>query len=303
MSAFPKTFLKILSVLLVIGLHIFTAYSRHAQHKAAPVDTKSKDSIEQNQMKEKKSFNMVMAFLALNKVKPCKTDVLQKEIRKIMPPNTEVSDLEDKKDLVSCTVDGDYCTIMPIETPIPWEDLEGPCATSWEWRDAAKKMKNHKGQLWITVAGQKNDRVKKALILTRLMAAAIKCHDAAGVYWGDGTVVHEPGYFVKEAQDIDEENLPVHLWFEFRIQKNEDNSLNVITTGLESFGCMEVEILNSKNDISYIMPYAAATAEMQLKGENIRDGDTVGFDEITKIKVTYEKSIWDRPGKVMRLHL
>lgn|GEM_PF-755941 len=257
----------------------------------------------QTQSKSKKNVDVALAFLALNTVKPCSIDKLHEEIKKMMPENTEISDMKDEKELISCTIQGNFCTLMTIKAPIPWTDLEGPCSTSWEWRDAEKKMKNHKGQILITVTGDKKDRVEKALILTRLMAAAIQCHDTAGVYWGDGTVVHEPGYFVKEAKAAYRDNLPVHLWCEFRIQKNEDKSLNIITTGMESFGCMEIEILSSTNKISYIMPFAMATAEMQLKGENIKDGDTVGFDEETRIKVTYEKSTWDRPGKVMRLHI
>jgi hypothetical protein len=254
-------------------------------------------------MTAKSSLDLIIAYLALNKSQLSTESALIGEIKKVMPPDTIIDHVKHKDEQIYCTIDGRMCFIDLMSAPIPWTWLEGPCATSWMWDEATAKMKAHKDHLFISVHGDKTQRLENALLLTKIMAAAIRCHDSAGVYWGDGTLVIEPKMFVDEALEAGSDNLPVQLWIEFRVQRNEDMTINIITTGLKAFHCMEIEILHSKKEIMQLVHLAWGTADILLKGEKISDGDTVGLDEKTRLKVTHEKSLWDRPDKVLRIHI
>jgi hypothetical protein len=44
-------------------------------------------------------------------------------------------------------------------------------------------------------------------------------------------------------------------------------------------------------------------ADSLLRGEIFNDGETVGPDADTKYKIHLQKSVWDRPGKVLRIEM
>jgi len=260
-----------------------------------------------------------VAFLALNSPRACteaelvaalsnrtsaKIELDESDDEQSDEARTDESQFDDAQtDVKMLTIGGHMATVAMMPAPIPWDDLEGPCATSWLWPDATEIMKAHKAHLIVAVMGDKGTRLEKTQLLTDLMVACIDTHDAAGVYWGAGTVVHSPEFFIEWATDEDSAVLPVELWVEFRFQRNEDNSLNVITTGMEQFGCMEIEVLNTKADFDTLMSMLTGVAQIMIHGEVIADGDTIGPDAETKIKTTHEPSVWDRPGPVLRLNL
>lgn len=163
-------------------------------------------------------------------------------------------------------------------------------------------MRAHKSHLIVAVLGEMRTIQERTLILTKIIAASIECHNTAGVYYGDGGLVHSPDYFCVEAKKASRDDLPISLWIDFRLTRNTDQTYNLITTGLEVFGYMEIEILEAKADPDDMLSMATGTAWLLLKGEIIRNGDTVGFEDTNqKIKTTHEKSVWDRPGKVLRI--
>ena len=86
--------------------------------------------------------------------------------------------------------------------PIPWADLEGPCATSWWWPEATDKMRGHKYHFIVTVMGGTIPPVERRVILTNLCAAVIRNSDAVGVYWAEGTLVHAPEAFLEQSEGI-----------------------------------------------------------------------------------------------------
>jgi len=53
--------------------------------------------------------------------------------------------------LFTCTL-GEYtaaATLVP--RPIPWSQLEGPCATAWYWPAAADALRDHAAHLLVTL--------------------------------------------------------------------------------------------------------------------------------------------------------
>jgi len=109
--------------------------------------------------------------------------------------------------------------------------------------------------------GEKGDLIQRCIALTRLTAIIAAEVDAAGIYWGGGTLVHDPQVFIEQAKTISLGNPPLHLWIDFRVEQNEDGSCRLFTTGLKTFQKMEIEIPHSTKPPAEVLEFAHAIAE------------------------------------------
>lgn len=243
----------------------------------------------------------LLAFVALNHDWLASSEIIEARLKEFLEPDPGFTELEFDDGTATFKVRDQVAAIALLPVPIPWTDLEGPCVTSWLWPKATAQMRNHKAQLLITLLGSPRGRLDGAITLTKIAAAMVEAHDTAGVYWSDGTLVVSPEMFVDVARTATSDNPPIPIWVEHRVQKNSDETLNLITTGLAPFGCMEIEILHSQKKFEDLLNLAAGIAHLQLQGDIFRDGDTVGFDAITKLKTSHQSSVWDRPNTVLRI--
>jgi len=127
-------------------------------------------------------------------------------------------------------------TLMP--GPVPWSDLEGPCATSVLWKDAAEVLEPHTTHLLVTILFD-GDRspIEKSNLLTQVTAAILHTCDAAlGVYWCNATLVIQPALFREFAVKILPVGPPIHIWIDFRIGSSEQGKMSGFTTGLNALG-------------------------------------------------------------------
>ncbi|RIK79720.1 MAG: hypothetical protein DCC67_10145 [Planctomycetota bacterium] len=178
---------------------------------------------------------------------------------------------------------GDYtaaATLVP--RPIPWTQLEGPAATAWYWPDAAEALRRHQAHLLVAVIDEGGRAVEKAAILTRLTTALVAASPSVGVFWGPGRLVHHPGAFVEQAVQMRDDNLPLFLWIDFRIEQTEEDGLRLYTTGLEALGQTELETAGYAGEAQELLNYAYNIAHYQIDQRKlIRDGDTIGLaDEV-----------------------
>jgi hypothetical protein len=145
------------------------------------------------------------------------------------------------------------------------------------------------------------DPIDRRLLLTRLVSAVVSGSDAVGVYWGDGALVLEPGMFVQVASTAGPKDLPIPIWIDFRLVKNEDDSFRCFTTGMAPLGFLEIEVEKSSLPPGELLEFIGDTACYILNSRlQIPDGDTMGRTATEKYKVSHCSSMFDRP-EVMRL--
>lgn len=232
--------------------------------------------------------------------------------------------VEAKETSLAFPLGGNTAAVALLPAPIPWSDLEGPCETAWWWPEAKLRMRGHNSHLLVALGGEGGyaadaakrgedefaaalggecgDAVRGSLALTHLTAAVAAHVHAAGIYWGGGRLVHDPQVFLKEARSASQENLPLHLWIDFRIERNDDHTLRLFTTGMRAFGKMEIEIPRSRHKPSEVFDFACSIAEYILsRNAEIRDGHTVGRREDEKVLATHAPSMWDGEMTVLRL--
>lgn len=210
--------------------------------------------------------------------------------------------VEAKEDAMVFPLGGNTAAVALRPSPIPWSNLEGPCETARWWPEAGQKMCGHNSHLLVVLTGETGDAVRHWLALTHLTAAVAAHSDAAGIYWGGGTLVHDPRVFLEEARRATPENLPLHLWIDFRIESNDDGTLRLFTTGMKALDKMEIEIPRSRHEPAEVFDFACSIAYYILsRGAEIRDGHTVGRCEDEKVPAAHAPSMWDSEITVLRL--
>lgn len=274
---------------LVLGLVAGSIVNFQTRAQEPPSDAKESD--------KKPNFAFV-TFVD----KPAPTrEAIAAALKRYLPANEVVTKIEVDEKAITFSLGEDSVIMALTDVPIPWGDLEGPCATSWLWKDATEVMKAHRGHAIVFLQTGRGTQLEQSILLTKVIAAAAEFLKGTGVYWGEGSVVLPPDQWQKLALDATTDHPPLPAWIEFRAARSADAKISVLTTGLEHFGGMEVEVIDSRHNFKDVLNVVMGVAHITIKGEKISDGDTVGGDADTKIKVRHEKSVWDREGKVLRI--
>jgi hypothetical protein len=246
--------------------------------------------------------NMALAMVALSQRTLPDLNKLQSFFEEHWNEKVNITNLRHDSESCSCVLADATIAISLMPMPIPWSQIEGPCATAWYWPEAAESLRNHQFHLIVAVTGSPHDKIDTALLLTKLVAFVAKGVQADGIYWGEGTLVHSVESFLNQALEMSREYLPLYLWIDFRVNSEENSSLTLFTTGMKYFGLMEIEILQSKNPPSMLMDRAFNIAHYLLdNGPILLDGHTIGISQEEKIQVRHLPSIWESSRKVYRL--
>jgi hypothetical protein len=199
---------------------------------------------------------------------------------------------------------GNQAAIALMPAPIPWSELEGPCATAWWWPEATEQMSRHTHHLIVALMGKEGGVNERHVRLTHLVAALARHADAAGIYWGNGTLVHEPDAFQKQADGLTAEHLVPHLWVDMRMEQNDDGTIRFFTTGMKAFSQHEIESERTSLNTEALLDFLYPVIDYLLRsGAKIRDGETLGRSVEEKIRVTYGPSMYPSRGIVMKLAL
>ncbi|MCC9608476.1 DUF4261 domain-containing protein [Blastopirellula sp. JC732] len=205
--------------------------------------------------------------------------------------NTYIFDLGEAQVIVA---------LMPA--PFPWSDLEGPCATSILWKDAAEQLKTHQTHAIVSLNAEL-DPIPHSTMLTKVVTAVLAASPSSlGVYWGNATLIVPKAIFLDFATEVMSDGPPLHIWVDFRVGAESSNTSSGFTCGMAALGHMELEANGATEPPRELYDRLMSLAGYVLEnGPVIRDGDTVGQDANEKIRVIYGKSNFGHEGKVMRL--
>jgi len=189
-----------------------------------------------------------------------------------------------------------------VDRPIPWSQLEGPCATAWYWPEAAETLRRHMAHLLVTLVDEGGRAVTKAACLTRLTAALTATSPSLGVFWGPSRMVHPSDAFIEQAAPMRDDDLPLFLWIDFRIEAFGDGAVRLYTTGLEGLGQSELEVSHYVGPPQQLLGYAYNIAHYLLDQRKVvRDGDTIGLTDDVQVAAHRGPSMIDPSLEVLKL--
>jgi len=206
------------------------------------------------------------------------------------------------ENMFTCTF-GEYtAAVTLVPKPIPWSQLEGPCATAWYWPTATVAVRDHRAHLLVTLVDEGGNDVAKSTTLTQLVAGLVAAARSCGVFWGPGRLVHPPQAFLDQAAQLTDDDLPLFLWVDFRVERTESGSTRLYTTGLEALGYTELEVDDFAGEPQTLLGYAYNIAHYQLsQRKEINEGDTIGLTEEIQMVAHRGPSMFDESLEVVKL--
>lgn len=199
--------------------------------------------------------------------------------------------------------DGATANVTLVDQPIPWEKLEGPCATAWYWPDAEATLRPHQRHLFVTLLDEGRKKVNASWRLTRLLVALARHSPALGLVWGSSGGVHKPADFAALAEQSSGDNLPLNLWVDFRAYELDGGAgFGLFTTGLEALGHRELEVERFAGEAEKLVGAAYNIAHYVLdKDATLKDSEVIGLPDESQVTVRESRSMVDPEAEVFQL--
>jgi len=189
-----------------------------------------------------------------------------------------------------------------VPQPIPWSQLEGPCATAWYWPDAADALRDQAAHLMVTLVDEGGRPIAKSRRLTEFVTAIASTCAARGIFWGPGRLVHQPEAFIDQARQMTVDNLPLFLWIDFRIERLAENISRLFTTGLAALGGIELEVGKYHGEPQALVDYVYNVAHYQLDQQKmIKDGERIGLTDQLQATANLRPSMLNKEMEVILL--
>lgn len=243
-----------------------------------------------------------MAMVAVNDELLPLVEQLDNFIQATWPDSPPTSRVNEKGNVVTFSFGESTAALTLFPMPIPWQHLEGPCATAWYWPEASSEMRRHQRHILVTLIDEGRDPVEKSLRLTKLvMAVAAQC-ETVGIFWGPGHLVHSPQGFYELSRQMTRDDLPLYLWIDFRLEQIGENNFRLFTTGLEPFGHKEIEVERFQGNPQELLEMVYNVAHYVLDQKKpLNQGDTIGASETQQIAIHHTRSMFDPEQEVIQL--
>lgn len=198
--------------------------------------------------------------------------------------------------------DGATANVTLVGQPIPWDRIEGPCATAWYWPEAEQAMRPHTAHLFVTLLDESRRKIDVSFRLTLLLAATAAHAPALGVVWGASGAVHEPRAFAELAMQSSTSDLPLHLWIDFRVYEHDNGGYGFFTTGMEALGRRELETPHYLGEPQRLIGAAYNIAHYVLeKDATLKDAEVIGLPDESQVTIREDRSMIDPEQDVVRL--
>lgn len=198
---------------------------------------------------------------------------------------------------------GAVCTIMRFEAPCPMSDKDIPFLFAWYWPTAWEELRGHKAHMIVSVVGTPDARTR-ATLLGQLTAAAVEATPSslavccADALWPANAL---PSMAMPQSDAV-----PTPLVVAVGLSRGDSENidpkeikLSARTRGLAAFGLMEIEAFGFAGDLGALGAFVYDLASYLISaGPVIKDGDTIGPDENTKVLVQHKTSHWVPGQKV-----
>lgn len=195
--------------------------------------------------------------------------------------------------------------IVGVPEPVPEAVTEGPLRGAWYWPEGAAAFERAGAHLVVAVKGPESGKpTMRALFLTRVVSMLSRAFDALGVFWAGAPSVHSPEAFQASSDGMSPSELPLRLWVDFQVIRNDDDTHSLRTSGMESFGHYELEVHGSPKDQNEVASWAYNVAHYILaEGGEVEDGHAVGRNASEWIRVHHIPSVWNENRTVYYLDL
>jgi hypothetical protein len=195
-----------------------------------------------------------------------------------LPLLPAITGVREEPGVLVARIPGGTVKMVSLPAPVPPGDLEAPVALAWHWPTARDEVAAHRGHVIVHASSTEVRPMDLWRLHTRWVAAVVATMPALGVYVGDAMMVRSRDDWLDEALATEGDGLPILLWVGINPVREEDGRVSAYTTGLSSFGIMEMEVRASARPFEEVMGRLVDAALYQVgTDKRLGDGETFGF--------------------------
>lgn len=166
---------------------------------------------------------------------------------------------------------------------IPGGEVEESCRYNVTWPQAERTVSAHRSHIIVSVRGG-SDPVQAHMLFTKVTAGLLAQDNALGFYMQP--MVVEPRTYIRSAEMLTDNELPVHLWVFVGLYTSE-RGVGSYTYGLDKFGKDELEVLGSSRSKADVYEFVTQIAAYLVTYDAVlRDGETLDLTETEKLTLT-----------------
>ena len=199
----------------------------------------------------------------------------------------QVSEISGDNSSATFVIDGALVALALMDLPIPSQEFEELYAYSYLWQDVEKETQEHTQHAIVSILSDNLSPVETYSLLTKVNASILKTSQSAiGIYQGSTTLLLPKDLYLDLADLLKEEMLPLQLF-------NQGDKTSIYTYGLKEFGKTEIEIIESLMNSDDLYYFLLSILQYVLGSDvTLKDGETIGFSEDQKIKITESKAVF-----------
>lgn len=198
----------------------------------------------------------------------------------------------------------DLVAISHMPAAYPSAEMIRHAEQSWLFKgESVEGLKGHGSFTIVAIMKGRSSRVNRLLTATQLTALVGSGRDVLAVYWASAELVVLPEVFVNFAREFrSAEAPPVYLWVNMRCGGNADGSTVLATKGMVSLGHMEIEIPSIRKSPGELREWLVNIVMYLIeKGPVLLDGQTIGPDKDSEMRIRHLPSLYGSPGTTIRL--
>jgi hypothetical protein len=148
-----------------------------------------------------------------------------------------------------------------MPAPIPDGDIHGTADYAYNWPTAKEDLKNHNTHVIVTLLSSESSHLERFQVFTKVLASILATTQSLGVYYGTQSLLIPRDEYLESAEALHEEKIPLTLWIYIGIRKSGAES-SLYTYGLKSFDKLEIEIINSKENLGELYDFLPMCVRM-----------------------------------------
>lgn len=116
--------------------------------------------------------------------------------------------------------------------------------------------------------------------------------DCIGIYQGETTQLFPKNYYLEFLEGLKEDCAIPPLWIYIGIRKETDG-VSIYTFGLNDFGKLDMEIINSKENAGDMYEFMVTIADYVITNNiTFHDNETVGYTANQKVPLSISKGVY-----------
>jgi len=200
-----------------------------------------------------------------------------------------VTDLSGDDGSASFYINGEMVGLAYMAVPVPWGDIQGTAQYAYNWMTAEEELKDHTGHAIVSVMAGEKSPLERFRILSMLLYSVVLTSNSVGIYQGGESLLIQRELYLKVAEDLKQDEIPVPAWIYIGLRKTENRN-SAYTYGLTNFRKQEIEVLNSNMEFEELHDLLSNIASYVIKSDiTFKNGETLGYTQEQKIRITSSK--------------